>query len=402
MLAVLDAVGRASSRRSSRCSRAAALAALFAASHPEQGAGARDDDAAAADGPRARLRVGADAPRSATRSMAQIIEHWGSDSPQNPWVANAGPTIGERAGDGAAPAPGDDAASRRRGAGDGRRDRRPPRAAEHPVPDARRCAARTTRSSTRATRATSPSTSRTRATSSCPGDGPPWIGDVEEAVDEIQQFLTGARRPVVSDRVLATVLFTDIVGSTERAAQLGDGPWRVAARAPRRARARRGRAPARALRQVARRRRARDVRRAEPRDQRRDRGPRRRARASTSRSAAGFTPASASCSPTMTSAASRSTSARASARSPGPARCSSRAPFATSSSAPGRRSPTAASTTSRACRGLGGCSPCRPEGRHRTARVAAERSRPVETPQSGAAAPSRAAASTVCRGSGAA
>jgi class 3 adenylate cyclase len=46
------------------------------------------------------------------------------------------------------------------------------------------------------------------------------------AADEIAQFLTGVRRPVVSDRVLATVLFTDIVGSTERAAELGDGGWR--------------------------------------------------------------------------------------------------------------------------------------------------------------------------------
>jgi class 3 adenylate cyclase len=43
--------------------------------------------------------------------------------------------------------------------------------------------------------------------------------------DEIEQFLTGTRRAVVSDRVLATVLFTDIVGSTERAAELGDGGW---------------------------------------------------------------------------------------------------------------------------------------------------------------------------------
>jgi class 3 adenylate cyclase len=45
--------------------------------------------------------------------------------------------------------------------------------------------------------------------------------------DEIERFLTGVRRPVVSDRVLATVLFTDIVGSTERASALGDGAWRA-------------------------------------------------------------------------------------------------------------------------------------------------------------------------------
>jgi class 3 adenylate cyclase len=38
--------------------------------------------------------------------------------------------------------------------------------------------------------------------------------------------LTGARAPVTVDRVLATVLFTDIVGSTEKAAALGDRRWR--------------------------------------------------------------------------------------------------------------------------------------------------------------------------------
>jgi class 3 adenylate cyclase len=47
-----------------------------------------------------------------------------------------------------------------------------------------------------------------------------------QIADEIEQFLTGIRRPAFSDRVLATVLFTDIVGSTERAAELGDSGWR--------------------------------------------------------------------------------------------------------------------------------------------------------------------------------
>lgn len=47
-------------------------------------------------------------------------------------------------------------------------------------------------------------------------------------LDDIEEFLTGRRaaRPAELNRVLATVLFTDIVGSTERASQLGDGPWR--------------------------------------------------------------------------------------------------------------------------------------------------------------------------------
>ena len=45
-------------------------------------------------------------------------------------------------------------------------------------------------------------------------------------LDEIEQFLTGGLRPEPADRVLATVLFTDIVGSTERASELGDRRWR--------------------------------------------------------------------------------------------------------------------------------------------------------------------------------
>lgn len=48
-----------------------------------------------------------------------------------------------------------------------------------------------------------------------------------QATDEIEQFLTGIRRPQASDRVLATVLFTDIVSSTDRAAALGDRSWRA-------------------------------------------------------------------------------------------------------------------------------------------------------------------------------
>ena len=48
-----------------------------------------------------------------------------------------------------------------------------------------------------------------------------------QAADEIEQFLTGVRRPALSDRVLATVLFTDIVGSSNRASELGDSGWRA-------------------------------------------------------------------------------------------------------------------------------------------------------------------------------
>ncbi|MGH2793171.1 MAG: adenylate/guanylate cyclase domain-containing protein [Actinomycetota bacterium] len=53
-----------------------------------------------------------------------------------------------------------------------------------------------------------------------------FAGDTDTLVDEIEEFLTGARRATEPDRVLATVMFTDIVGSTEKAAALGDTLWR--------------------------------------------------------------------------------------------------------------------------------------------------------------------------------
>jgi class 3 adenylate cyclase len=53
-----------------------------------------------------------------------------------------------------------------------------------------------------------------------------WIGDTDAVLDEVEEFLTGVRRAPQLDRVLATVLFTDIVGSTERVTQLGDRRWR--------------------------------------------------------------------------------------------------------------------------------------------------------------------------------
>src|SRR5438067_1334228 len=53
-----------------------------------------------------------------------------------------------------------------------------------------------------------------------------FSGDQDAVFDEIEEFVTGARPVVEADRVLATVLFTDIVGSTERAAEVGDRRWR--------------------------------------------------------------------------------------------------------------------------------------------------------------------------------
>jgi class 3 adenylate cyclase len=52
------------------------------------------------------------------------------------------------------------------------------------------------------------------------------IGDSDAILDEVEEFLTGARHEREPDRVLATVMFTDIVGSTQRAAELGDRRWR--------------------------------------------------------------------------------------------------------------------------------------------------------------------------------
>jgi len=56
-------------------------------------------------------------------------------------------------------------------------------------------------------------------------DSLPWAGDQGPLLDEIETFVTGSRPIGETDRVLATVLFTDIVGSTEKAAELGDQGW---------------------------------------------------------------------------------------------------------------------------------------------------------------------------------
>jgi class 3 adenylate cyclase len=58
-------------------------------------------------------------------------------------------------------------------------------------------------------------------------DHMPWVGSaVEPALGEIEELLTGVRQEPELDRILATVLFTDIVGSTDRLAELGDRRWR--------------------------------------------------------------------------------------------------------------------------------------------------------------------------------
>jgi class 3 adenylate cyclase len=53
-----------------------------------------------------------------------------------------------------------------------------------------------------------------------------WTEDITQLLDEVEEFLTGARSAPQADRVLASVLFTDIVDSTRRAVELGDREWR--------------------------------------------------------------------------------------------------------------------------------------------------------------------------------
>ena len=54
----------------------------------------------------------------------------------------------------------------------------------------------------------------------------PFTGDLDALLDEVEEFLVGSRGAGESERALATILFTDIVSSTERAAELGDRGWR--------------------------------------------------------------------------------------------------------------------------------------------------------------------------------
>ena len=60
-----------------------------------------------------------------------------------------------------------------------------------------------------------------------PGEDHLWFhGDADAILGEVEEFLTGARATEIADRVLATVMFTDIVDSTRTAAELGDRQWR--------------------------------------------------------------------------------------------------------------------------------------------------------------------------------
>lgn len=61
-----------------------------------------------------------------------------------------------------------------------------------------------------------------------PGDDHiPFMGDQDELLAEIREFLTGERVAPEADRILTTILFCDIVDSTRRAAELGDRDWKA-------------------------------------------------------------------------------------------------------------------------------------------------------------------------------
>ena len=202
----------------------AGLALLFAATHPEA------VRALVLAAPLPRLIGGpgyewAQSPEQRERLMHSVVEHWGRDTAANPWLALGGADPVGRAAmvrfQRLAAGPGDAAAAIalgsetdvrdvlgsiqcptmvvRRG-GDRFIDERHSRYVAERVPGARYV--------------------------ELAGDESVWVGDVEEAGSEIETFLTGARPAVRSERVPVTVLFTDIVGSTELAASLGDARWR--------------------------------------------------------------------------------------------------------------------------------------------------------------------------------
>jgi class 3 adenylate cyclase len=202
-----------------------ALAVLFAASHPEL------VRALVLMTPQVRMVRGpgyewalSDEERAA--QIERVVAHWGSSSPENPWtVYMGGDEEARRLGaqhQRLAMGPGDAAAAMMaagrvdvrdalasvqcptlvlRREDDAFMDERHSRYVAEHIPGARYV--------------------------ELPGDTQVWLGDPADPGREIETFLTGVRVPEPSERLLATVLFTDIVSSTERAAELGDSGWRA-------------------------------------------------------------------------------------------------------------------------------------------------------------------------------
>ena len=217
-------------------------------------------------------------------------------------------------GDGALPAP--ERVAERDPAADHRQ--RPDRRARHPAadppPDADPAAARRPRRDAAPTGATWPTTCPMRCTWNCRATTTSRRKAMPTAiVDAIGRFAVAdwVREPEHhAERWLATVLFTDIVGSTELAARLGDRAWRDLLQQFHRHRPRATRGSSRARDRHRRRRLLRHLRRAGARDSLRHRASRANSRPSASRFAPACTPAR-SRPPATRSAAWRCTSARA-------------------------------------------------------------------------------------------
>ena len=202
----------------------ARLALLFAATHPD----AVSALVLAAPVPRLVRGPGyewAQSNEERERSIEALVASWGRDEPANAWLSMGGSDPERRAAmaryQRLASGPGDAAVTLRaaaesdvrgvlpsiqcptlviRRAGDEEIDARHSHCVRDGIPGARYV--------------------------ELPGTGQVWSGDPDAPCAEIEAFLTGVRPPAASERVLATVLFTDIVGSTERAAELGDAAWR--------------------------------------------------------------------------------------------------------------------------------------------------------------------------------
>lgn len=193
------------------------LAVLFAASHPEV------VRALVLITPTPRVVRGpgyewAQSVEERAEWVRAVIEHWGSSSPAQPWAAFAG----------------EDEQRRRLLARHRRLSMTPDAAAaslkvvgELDVRDALSSVQCPTLVLHRANDAFIDERHSRYAAEHIPSARYVEVAARGQVTDQIEQFLTGVRRPILSDRVLATVLFTDIVGSTDRAAELGDRGWRA-------------------------------------------------------------------------------------------------------------------------------------------------------------------------------
>jgi len=194
-----------------------ALAALFAASHPDLARAL----VLITPTPRVVRGPGYEWAQSVEERAAwgqAVVEHWGSSSPEQPWGGFAG----------------QDEQRRRLLARHRRLSMTPDAAAaslavvgELDVRDALTSVQCPTLVLHRANDAFVDERHSRYAAAHTPGARYVEVAARGQVADEIEQFLTGVRRPVLSDRVLATVLFTDIVGSSDRAAELGDSGWRA-------------------------------------------------------------------------------------------------------------------------------------------------------------------------------